>query len=707
MGARHSPVNFLTSSIWKITLARAHIGGVMQMWKALGVGLALVVVYFSAAQAKSICPATPQQCTAHKIVRTPSGAIAISNICDLQAIPADATDSYELTQDIDATCTAKWNAGRGFTSIGGSFAGKLDGHGHWIHAIKIQGATGHVGTFDQIAANGIVQNLGLTDVDVSDGNGSPYAIGGIAAINLGSISFAFVDGCVSNTSQCSAISNDNVLGGLVGDNEGVISGSFFKGTSSEVAGGIAGVNGGNVYNSCSSAVMRVPGAGVGGLLGANYAIVDSSCSLGDVEIGAGGYGGGLLGVLYGSVSDSYSSATVGGGATQIGGLQGLAGDYHGEQIGPTTTAYSVGRVDGAGQNIGGLVGYSNGTGAFSDDIWDSQTSNQSGSAGGTPKTTEQLKAELPPGFDSGAWSLVPGVSYPFQILYNCSWSGAQASNCMLPSFFTKTRFPLRDPNCVDPDGDDFFCLVVPPIMSFFEPPLAQFTASRTQFGKHAGVYTILPIGQLQLFDYTKYGNAEATVDDDNGNPHPAAKLACFGTVYTMIARLIGQIYPEAKVVTDVGTPNMCHKNEFASAAHIDCLLEDSGNLVVKGTGIWPTSLQKYATFGSFAPLDDGTVKKLIESGQLAIIYGTAGGLVHVMLITSEIKDSSGNVVRFVANDPELGMQVFIDTNKADGTAYHRAVMRPLGTGNPNEYKTLSGFDFNATKYKAITWQKMH
>lgn len=66
-------------------------------------------------------------------------------------------------------------------------------------------------------------------------------------------------------------------------------------------------------------------------------------------------------------------------------------------------------------------------------------------------------------------------------------------------------------------------------------------------------------------------------------------------------------------------------------------------------------------------------ESLIESGRQLIVQGTAGGLVHVMLATSEIKDSSRNVIRLVANDPELGMQVFIDVNLHDGAAYHRAV----------------------------------
>ncbi len=64
------------------------------------------------------------------------------------------------------------------------------------------------------------------------------------------------------------------------------------------------------------------------------------------------------------------------------------------------------------------------------------------------------------------------------------------------------------------------------------------------------------------------------------------------------------------------------------------------------------------------------------------------------------------MIRLVANDPELGMQVFIDVNLHDGAAYHRAVLHPTGMGNASEYKNIAGFNFSANGYATVTWQRV-
>jgi hypothetical protein len=55
-----------------------------------------------------------------------------------------------------------------------------------------------------------------------------------------------------------------------------------------------------------------------------------------------------------------------------------------------TNSYSIGTVWGS-KNVGGLVGLN--TGNITNSYWDIETSNQTSSAGGEGKTTEQMKQQ--------------------------------------------------------------------------------------------------------------------------------------------------------------------------------------------------------------------------------------------------------------------------------------------------------------------------
>ncbi len=109
--------------------------------------------------------------------------------------------------------------------------------------------------------------------------------------------------------------------------------------------------------------------------------------------GNGGRFGGLAGSIFGgSIASSYSTAYV-SGPSQIGGLLGYR--YNGS----VTNSYSTGRVarsSGTATSIGGLIGDSRATasGTVSNSYWDTSTSGQTTSAGGsgvTGKTTRQLQ----------------------------------------------------------------------------------------------------------------------------------------------------------------------------------------------------------------------------------------------------------------------------------------------------------------------------
>jgi hypothetical protein len=128
--------------------------------------------------------------------------------------------------------------------------------------------------------------------------------------------------------------------------------------------------------------------------------------------------GGLVGRnLYSTVSNSYSTGSVTGNEV-VGGLVGL------NPYGHVSNSYSSGSVTG-NEVVGGLVGLSWGT--VSNSFWDTETSGQSTSAGGTGKTTAQMKNiatfsgaawnitavalnETNPAY---IWNIVNNVTYPF------------------------------------------------------------------------------------------------------------------------------------------------------------------------------------------------------------------------------------------------------------------------------------------------------
>jgi len=127
--------------------------------------------------------------------------------------------------------------------------------------------------------------------------------------------------------------------------------------------------------------------------------------------------GGLVGENNGTVSGSYSTGSV-TGEEKVGGLVG--GNYWG---GTVSNSYSSGSVTG-NSSVGGLMGAN--IAAVSDSFWDTQTSGQATSDGGTGKnTTEMQDIATFTAWDiievanpsirnpSYIWNIVNNVTYPF------------------------------------------------------------------------------------------------------------------------------------------------------------------------------------------------------------------------------------------------------------------------------------------------------
>jgi len=193
--------------------------------------------------------------------------------------------------------------------------------------------------------------------------------------------------------------------------------------------GLFGVVGGGHIENIGVVNVTVTGDNeVGGLVGhIDDGAVSNSYATGNVN-GERYYVGGLVGCIGGaSVSNAYSTGSVTGHAF-VGGLVGGG-------VGNVHNSYSTGNVTGD-RDVGGLVGLNFFELTVSNSFWDTETSGQATSAGGTGKTTAEMQdiatftdtetqgldkpwdiIAVNPGQTNPAyiWNIVDDESYPFLI----------------------------------------------------------------------------------------------------------------------------------------------------------------------------------------------------------------------------------------------------------------------------------------------------
>ena len=307
--------------------------------------------------------------TVHSYPGTP-----ITNCKELQSINDNLSGDYYLANDID--CSEHKN----FDPIGPSlekpFTGTFDGRGYKITNLYInRPKTNYIGLFGIIASGAKIENVGVEKVSVI---GKNY-VGGLVG---------YVDeGATVNNCYCTGdIDGKSGIGGLAGHNKGLITNSYSSGSvsgSDDIIGGLVGCNEG------------------GGT-------IDTSYSNSDVS-GDGGVGG-LVGVNGGNVSNCYSKGNV-SGDENVGGLVGDNGGKE-EEHGAIRKSYSTGSVSGD-ENVGGLVGV-NGDGNVADSYYDINTSGCSDTGKGEPKTTAEMTHQATfVGWDfNSIWKIEEGKSYP-------------------------------------------------------------------------------------------------------------------------------------------------------------------------------------------------------------------------------------------------------------------------------------------------------
>jgi hypothetical protein len=290
---------------------------------------------------------------------TPENPYRIANPGDLLLLAADTNDfndCFILVNDINLEGYSFdkpviGNAINFFQS--GCFKGVFDGDGHKISNLLID--TGGVcelslGLFGLVGKEGIIKNLGLIDVNITDTDYYYKGTGGLCGTSYGTILNCYSTGTVrgywigglcgenfGNIIDCYSkceISGDNGTGGLCGQNSyGHITRCYAKGKVSgyDGSGGLCGKNfNGDISQSFSTGDVSGD-SGVGGLVGSNYGScsIINSYSRGNVTLAGSVDGdefrfGGLCGVNSGIVYNSYSTGSVSGyGST--GGLCGAGG----------------------------------------------------------------------------------------------------------------------------------------------------------------------------------------------------------------------------------------------------------------------------------------------------------------------------------------------------------------------------------------------
>jgi len=240
------------------------------------------------------------------------------------------------------------------------------------------------------------------------------SVGGLVGSNERStISNCHSTGSVSGTGS--------YIGGLVGFSGSAISDCYSTGSvgGDRYVGGLVGANGdcmsgahipGSIHNSYSTGSVTGTGHFVGGLVGHNgCGTISGSYATGSAS--GDGYVGGIVGSNRrgGAISNCYSSGTAAGTGDYLGGL---VGDNY---SGAVSDCYSTGSVDGTGSYLGGLVGRNLGT--IDSSFWDVNTAGWTTSAGGTPKTTAEMKTQST--FTDAAWDFIEvwdigeNQTYPF------------------------------------------------------------------------------------------------------------------------------------------------------------------------------------------------------------------------------------------------------------------------------------------------------
>jgi hypothetical protein len=254
------------------------------------------------------------------------------------------------------------------------FTGIFDGNDCTISNLRISSTLdANIGLFGTVG--GEISNLGLINPTIiAQGRNVGSLIG---FLNHGIITNCYARGV--------AVSGNANIGGLIGKNTGRVTLCWSSGTVSgdSYIGGLTGLIDDGKLQQCCSRANVTGNRNVGGLAGKT---TDQSSE----------------------AMNCYATGSV-EGDRYVGGLVGQV------EQGRVYKCYSAGSVTG-NRDVGGLTGYIRALGDVSRSFWDTQASGQDTSAGGTGKTTAQMKkmdTYISAGWDFWSmWTICEDINYP-------------------------------------------------------------------------------------------------------------------------------------------------------------------------------------------------------------------------------------------------------------------------------------------------------
>ena len=267
-----------------------------------------------------------------------------TNAATRMGCPSGTCTGYELMNDLDFDTDGSgsvdsnddypnWNPIGDFSN---RYTATFRGNGHIISHLTISSATDFalLGLFGRTHESTTITGVGLVDVAITT-SGNGVFVGALVGYYGGTIRASYATGTVAQTGT---------------------------GRSTSYVGGLVGFS-------------------TAGTITASWAGVTVSAA------GNNSRGGGLVGELQGgTLSASYATGRV--TTNSRGG--GLVGELQG---GTLSASYATGRVTATGSNsaIGGLVGLSLSGGTVTNSYYDRETSGQSDTGKGEPKTTAELQ----------------------------------------------------------------------------------------------------------------------------------------------------------------------------------------------------------------------------------------------------------------------------------------------------------------------------
>ena len=437
----------MTVTAYTVTNAGDDQNYTVEVTAASGAGTIVLVIPDGVCSAVTACGASTNQLASSMVFVWNE----INDVDELQLIGNDSgyplNGAYRLGNDIDASATASWNNGAGFTPIapdmvskityyeGVAFTGTFDGQGYTISNLTInRPEEDYAGIFCYID-NAAIRNVAVENLDVS---GHTYVGGLVGYARRSSITNCNTTGTVS--------AGYDYTGGLAGYvNYSNVTNCYNMGTVSaghDDAGGLVGYayNSSSITNCYSTGAISAEYEGAGGLVGviSSNSIITNSYST--CTVSGDTMSGGLVGISVqdGTITNCYSTGTV-SGIEEIGGLVGdfywdstLTNSYSTSTVSGVnavgglvgnfvmdstiTNCYSAGAVSGTGNDIGGLVGVGESiTSVITNSYWDMESSGQTLSDGGVGQTTAAMIRQVTfSGWDFAAeWDIYEGCTYPF------------------------------------------------------------------------------------------------------------------------------------------------------------------------------------------------------------------------------------------------------------------------------------------------------